>query len=125
MTEIELLELLRAGNDGIDSNFQFWLSSSFAILMAFYFAHGKIESFVKWTAISLYVGSTVLFFIRMAGNGLSAIQARADLELIGSEYVIYGSSGGSVIALLFIALVIIGTLATLYFCVFSDKFMGS
>ena len=123
MTELELLELLRAGNDGIDSNFQFWISSSFAILMAFYFAHGKIIGYVKWTAISLYVSSTVLFFIRMSGNGLGVIQIRASLEEIGSELAIYGGATGGIIGLLFISIVILGTLATLYFCIFSEKFL--
>ncbi|MFT4769131.1 MAG: hypothetical protein ACI8RN_002271, partial [Glaciecola sp.] len=41
MTEFELFELLSIANDRVDSNFQFWMSASFAVLMAFYFAAGK------------------------------------------------------------------------------------
>ena len=61
MSEFELLELLRTANEAVDSNFQFWLSSSFAVLMAFFFAGDKIVGYIKWVVVTLFVSSTILF----------------------------------------------------------------
>ena len=124
MTELDLIELLRTGNDGIDSNFQFWISSSFAVLMAFFFAHGKIVSYVKWTVVSLYVASTVLFFIRLIGNGQMVVEVRSSLEEIDSKFIIYGANAGLSIGILFMSIMVIGTVATIYFCLFSDRIMN-
>jgi hypothetical protein len=123
VNELDLLELLRSGNDGLDSNFQFWVSSSFAVLMAFFFAHGKLVSYVKWTAISLYVACSVLFFIRMISHGIMIVRIRTSLEEIDSEFLTYGANAGSNIGLLFMSIVVLGTAATLYYCIFSERIM--
>lgn len=73
MTELELLELLKSATEGVDANFQFWIFSSIAVLMAFYFAAGKIGGYVKWTTISLYMTSAILFLSRMFESGTRSI----------------------------------------------------
>jgi len=53
MTEMDLLELPHSANDEVDANFQFWLSASFAVLMAFFFAGNRIVGYVRWVVILL------------------------------------------------------------------------
>jgi len=89
--------------------------------MAFYFAHGKIVKFVKWTALSLYIASTVLFTIRILGNGYMAVRARTALIELGSDYLISNSAMGSGIGISFFVIVGLGTIATLYYCINSEK----
>lgn len=125
MTEIELLGLLRTANEGVDTNFQFWLTSSFAVLMAFFFAGDKIIGFIKWTVIFLYITSTALFVYRIQASGRVATRARVELEKLGSEFLTIGSDlsaiavGGS-----FMIIILAGTIATVYFGLFSKKIMG-
>ena len=125
MNEFELLELLRTANESVDSNFQFWLSSCFAVLMAFFFAGDKIVGYMKWAIVLLFVASTILFTYRIQASGRLATRAREALEEIGSEFLTISSDtsvffiGGS-----FMTIILLGTIATVYFCLYSRKIMG-
>lgn len=124
MTEFELLELLRTSNESVDSNFQFWLSSSFAVLMAFFFAGKKIVGYIKWAVVLLFVASTMLFTYRIQASGRVATRAREALEEVGSDFLTIGSDASAIIiAGSFMAIILLGTVATVYFCLFSKKFM--
>ena len=123
MTELELLELLRSANDGVDANFQFWLSSTFAVLMAFYFTAGKMAGLVKWTVISLYITSTTLFTARMAESGFLASNIRSSLNALGSELQIYNVGSFFSIGLAFVFIIFLGTVATVYYCLFSERIL--
>jgi hypothetical protein len=126
MTEFEILELLRTANEGVDSNFQFWLSSTFAVLMAFFFAGERIVGYIKWAVISLFVASTILFSYRIQASGRVATRARESLEEMGSNFLTISSDFSAiVIGGSFMAIILIGTIGTVYFCLFSKKIMGS
>jgi hypothetical protein len=124
MTEFELLELLRTANESVDTNFQFWLSSSFAVLLAFFFAGERIVSYIKWAVVLLYVASTVLFTYRIQASGRVATRAREALEQLSSDFLIISSEmsaimiGGS-----FMTIILVGTIATVYFCINSKTVM--
>lgn len=124
MSEVELLDLLRAANEGVDSNFQFWLSATFAILMAFFFAGDRIVGYIRWAIVLLYVASTILFVFRILDAGQLATRARSALEELGSDFLIIGSdSSAIVIGGSFMLIILLGTIATIYFCIFSKKIM--
>ena len=125
MTEWELLQLLRSANEAIDSNFQFWLSSSFAVLMAFFFAGNTIVGYVKWTVVSLYLSSTILFSYRLFTSGGVAVRTRRAIEELDSEFISTTSEmSQSFIGPSFMVIIGLGTIATVYFCIFSKKIMG-
>ena len=123
MTELELLGLLRSANDGVDANFQFWLSSIFAVLLAFYFTAGKMTGLVKWIMISLYIASTTLFAARLLESGFLAANVRSSLRALGSELQIYNAGSFLPIGVAFIFIIVLGTLATVYFCLFSERIL--
>lgn len=125
MNEFELLELLRTANEAVDTNFQFWLSSSFAVLMAFFFAGEKIIGYIKWTVVLLYLASTVLFIYRIQASGRVATLARVALEEMNSGYLTI-SSGASAIVIggSFISIILLGAAGTIYFCLNSKKIMA-
>jgi hypothetical protein len=116
MSEFELLEVLRSANESVDTNFQFWLSSSFAVLLAFFFAGERIFGFIKWTIVLLYLASTTLFIFRIVASGRTATRARESLQELGSDYLTIGPEtsafviGGSIMAI-----ILFGTIATVYF----------
>lgn len=124
MSEIELLELLRSANEGVDSNFQFWLSATFAVLMAFFFAGDRIIGYIRWSVVLLYVTSTVLFVFRILDAGRMATRARVALEEFGSDFLIISSDSSAIfIGGSFMLIILMGTIATVYFCIFSRKIM--
>ena len=124
MTEMELLELLKAANEEVDANFQFWLSASFAVLMAFFFAGDRISGYIRWVVVLLYVTSTTLFVYRIIAAGGMATRVRVALEDIGSDFLTIGSETSAlVIGGSFMTIILVGTIATVYFCIFSKKFI--
>jgi hypothetical protein len=124
MTEMELLELLKAANEEVDANFQFWLSASFAVLMAFFFAGDRIVGYIRWVVVLLYVTSTTLFVYRIRASGVMATRVRVVLEDMGSDFLTVGSDTSAiVIGGSFMTIILVGTIATVYFCIFSKKIM--
>jgi phosphatidylserine synthase len=125
VTEFELLELLRGANDRVDSNFQFWISASFAVLMAFYFAAGKIRGFIKWTVLILYALSSMLFVFRIQATGRMATNIRGSLEAMNSEYLTVGAvAAARFIGTPLMLITFLGTQATAYFCIRSEKILS-
>ncbi len=122
MSEFELLELLRTANEAVDSNFQFWLSSSFAVLMAFFFAGDKILGYIKWVVVMLFVSSTILFVYRIQASGRVATRVREALEEMGSNYLtIDANISALVIGGSFMIIILLGSIATVYFCLNSKR----
>ena len=100
------------------------MSSSFAVLLAFFFAGDRIVGFIRWTLVLLYLASTTLFVFRIFDAGRTATRAREALRDLGSDYLSIGPEtsalaiGGSIMSI-----IIVGTIATIYFCVRSSKIM--
>lgn len=81
MQEIDsgaLLELFFVAQEFLEAQFQYWLSISFAAIIAASVAGERMGSAVRWVLITLYVGATALFTLRYA----SAI---GELALIADE----------------------------------------
>ncbi len=125
MSEFELLEVLRNANASLDSNFQFWLSSTFAVLMAFFFAGERIVGYIKWVIVLLFLSSTMVFLYRMQASGREATKARRALEELDSDFLIINADTSAiVIGGGFMTIILIGTIATVYYCLNSRKITG-
>jgi hypothetical protein len=55
--------------DAINSNFEFWLTATFALIIAFYFASEKISNLIYRIMLFLYGGASALMFARLIEIG--------------------------------------------------------
>ena len=121
MTEFEIVQLLGEAGDSVNANFQFWLSSSFAVLLSFFFAGDRIVGFIKWSVVALYTASSILFSIRLFVAGVQSQIYVQMLEDVGSNTVVLSSGINSFIGLLYLIILLIGTITTIYFGLNSRK----
>ena len=120
MTNAELLEAFTNFQTLIDSQFQYWLSISFAAIVAGAVTGDKLSQRIRWFLSILYVITTVLFILRFralsaeigivyaeigARNLLSLLSSPELLLLTASRYVVW----------------VIGTFGTVWFMVAGNK----
>ena len=113
MTESELLAVAHEIVSRMDVIMEFWISGTFAVLIAFFFLGNRATKKLKWLSVSLYfIFSTVMVY-RYFQLGAVYTNIRVDLEQLGSTYMITG--GGNVVsATLTMFLLISGTITTVY-----------
>jgi len=70
MTERELIETYYELLNFINSNFQIWLTATFALTMAFHFAGQNISRPLKRYLLSLYAVASFIFFVRFMNAGV-------------------------------------------------------
>jgi len=70
MTERELIETYYELLNFINSNFQIWLSATFALTMAFHFAGENISKPLKRYLFALYGVASFIFFVRFMNAGV-------------------------------------------------------
>ncbi len=115
MDEKDLLEMLLAVSGDIDQQFEFWLSITFAVLIASHVWGAKLNPYVKWLLATLYVFASVILFLRY----LLAIEYISYVRDLYTQYdVNEPSSPGSRIAFLRRALFVVGTIVTTIFVIF-------
>ena len=124
MTESEIITILDMSNSALDTHIEFWLSGSFAILMAFFFAGDKIVGFVRWTLLFLYLTATIFFSIRISLDLVRIGESIKLLGEIGSSYQATFFSLGVFSLLVLITLILGGTAATVYFSLNSEKMLS-
>jgi hypothetical protein len=124
MTESELLTFLHEQVGDIDVNFQFWLSATFAVLLSFFFAGERITGYIRTTLIALYIGSTILFATRLFLAGASTEVARRELEDMGSKLIMTNLSINGFIGLLYVAIILFGTIAVVYYSLNLEKLVS-
>ena len=124
MTESEIITILDLSNSALDTHIEFWLSGSFAILMAFFFAGDKIVGFVRWTLMFLYLTATVFFSIRISLDLVRIVESLRLLGEIGSSYEATFFGLGVFSGLVLGTLILGGTAATVYFGVNSEKILS-
>ena len=121
MTESEIIAILDMNLSALDAHIEYWLSGSFAVLMAFFFAGDKIVGFVRWTLLFLYLTATIFFSIRIS---LDLVRITVSLRLlgeIGSSYEATFLGLGVFSGLVLGTLILGGTTATVYFGLNSEK----
>ena len=115
MTEAELISLFIDSGQALDNNFEFWLTVSFALLVASYLVTEKIPLTVFVITIVLYVVSTVLFMIRGATMGRTLTSIRDQLDAMNSQTSLISTSENLAVAVLYFLIMVAGSVATTVF----------
>ncbi len=115
----ELLQLIIEHEQFIDSQVEFWLTVTFATIVASFVGSNALTKAMRRIATVLYLVASVVFVSRMFYEGLDLIGYMRVLEPRG---VIINPPYITVIARLI--LIILGVSATVYFVNFSQKKEG-
>lgn len=125
MTEAELISTYHQTLDAINSNFEFWLTATFALIIAFYFASEKISNLMYRIILFLYVGTSALMFARLIEIGLTNESVRAQLEALDSETYINSLLGNTIFGAVFWLIMIVGTIGTVVFVASTKKTLNN
>ena len=117
MTEAELVAAYLESLQAIDGNFQFWLSITFAMLVAAYLASRSIPKALQFTALTIYVAASVLFTVRLFTLGLTVTSLQNQLASLGSQTRVVSTGTNGLIGVLYFGIIVGGTLATIAFVV--------
>ena len=115
MTEAELINLFIESSQALDSNFEFWLTVSFALLVASYLVTEEIPKSVFLVTISLYAAATALFMVRGMTMGRTLSSIRDQLESMGTTTSIITAGENYFVAGLYFIIMLGGTAATMIF----------
>lgn len=115
MSEAELISLFVESSQALDSNFEFWLTVSFALLVASYLVAEKLPFPVFLITVFLYIVSTGLFMLRGATMGRMLTSIRDQLDALNSETTVISSAENYSVAVLYFEIMITGSLATIAF----------
>ena len=110
LTSAELLELLLLSEAAVDYQVEFWLTVSFATIVASFAARHLLTKKIRWLVSFLYLASTFVFVSRWYYNAFDALVYNEVLVSRGIEMPV-GYVSGVARMILFLA----GTLATVYF----------
>ena len=110
LTSAELLELLLLSEAAVDYQVEFWLTVSFATIVASFAARHLLTKRIRWLISFLYLASTFVFASRWFYNAWDALVYNEVLVSRGIEMPV-GYVSGVARMILFLA----GTLATVYF----------
>lgn len=114
MDEKDLLELILAASGDIDQQFEFWLSITFAVLIASHVWGARLNPYVKWLLATLYVFASAILYLRY----LLAIDFIVYVRDLYTQYnVNEPPSPGSKISFLRQTLFIVGTIVTTIFVI--------
>lgn len=117
MSEAELLQLFLAASQALDSNFEFWITASFALLVASHFTNVKIPMPMFAIVLGLYISGSLLFTVRLYTMGRTVTSIRDQLESIGAETAIISAMENTLVAGLYFLVVLVGTVATALFVI--------
>jgi hypothetical protein len=115
LSEAELISLFLETSQALDSNFEFWLTVSFALLVASYLVRERLPYSVFMLTTFLYIVSTLLFTFRGMTTGRTLTSIRDQLDAINTETVLISANENLVVAGLYFVIMIIGTVATIAF----------
>ena len=115
MSEADLVNLFIESSMALDNNFEFWLTASFAMLIASYLVTERIPFVVFLITMCLYLLSTVLFMIRGMAMGRTLTSIRDQLTAIDAETAVVGSGENLMVAGLYFVIMVPGTVATIAF----------
>ena len=115
MNEADLLNLFIESSQALDSNFEFWLTVSFALLVASYLVTEEVPFPVFLTTTFLYIVSTALFIVRGMTMGRMLTSIRDQLFAMNSESALISAGENMLVALLYFVVMITGTAATIAF----------
>jgi hypothetical protein len=117
MNEAELVSAFHQTLEAIDSNFEFWLSATFALILAFYFASEKISNLMYRIVLFLYISTSVLMFGRLWEFGMTNESIRSQIQATGSETYIASFASNVLFGVGFWLIMIVGSIGTVMFVV--------
>lgn len=107
----------------MDSNLEFWMASTFAIVLAFHFAGDQISRLMKAIVIFVYVTAAILFSVRIASLGNTFGQLNEMLIKGGAEPWPQDDVFVGLILMLRLLLVSVGTIATVWYVIKAGRNM--
>jgi len=118
-TFAELQELVLLSEASIDSQFQFWLTATFAVIVASFIGSNLLTKTLRHIVALLYLLSTFVFASRWYHNYLDLMIYADMIQKLGFEVLVPYST-----ALSRIALMAMGTITAIYF-VYSARHGGN
>jgi hypothetical protein len=115
LNEAELINLFIETSQALDSNFEFWLTVSFALLVASYLVTEKIPYPVFLITVFLYIVSTTLFMVRGMTMGRMLTSIRDQLVEMNSKTALISADENLFVAILYFVIMITGTATTIAF----------
>ena len=115
MNEADLIGLFIESSQALDSNFEFWLTVSFALLVASYLVTEEVPYPVFLITMFLYVAATTLFMVRGMNMGRTLTSIRDQLVAMSSKTALISSNENMFVAVLYFVIMISGTTATIAF----------
>ena len=112
LSEADLISLFIESSQALDSNFEFFLTVSFAVLVASYLVTEKLPFPVFLITILLYIVSTILFMIRGATMGRTLTSIRDQLDAMNSETLLISANENLLVAGLYFVIMITGSVST-------------
>ena len=86
MSEFELVILLREMDVGISEQFNFWMATTFAIVVASYTAGDKLNQGFRIILVVLYAAACAVFYLRYMGAIESVLAIAGRLQELGSDF---------------------------------------
>ena len=111
----ELTEFLFLAQATMDTQFQYWVTLTFAAVVAAFLAGEALLSTVRILAAVLYLMASLVLILRFASAGLTTIDIQGFLDAANASVV--NSFGLSVLPVLRMPLLIFGTVAVTYFLI--------
>jgi hypothetical protein len=115
MSESDLTNFLYLSGEQAANSFQFWLSASFALVMASYFGGGKLNGLVFKLLAIVYLLASVTFASYWISASVQWVEYESRMAQQGYETAhlnnIYGWLGGAGM----ISTFVIGTIGVLYY----------
>ena len=114
MTQVELSSLYFDALTIANANFEFWITISFALIVAFQFVGQLISRNLKIAILSLYFFSSFVFWMRFNNAGMIVQQAVDQLESSGIE-IDFAMWGGPSAGPLINVIIMVGTFVAIYY----------
>ena len=86
MTEFELIMTLKETSAGIATDFQFFLTITFALIVVSYTVGERLGAAPRVAISGLYLAMVFLLFVRYQGQGSQALYAVTKLREMKSDY---------------------------------------
>jgi hypothetical protein len=115
MSESEVIEMMYEALGYADRNFEFWISASFAVILAFHFSGDRLTTLMYRLITFLYCSATVLFVARWSVAALQYASFRQQLLDMGASIEISGNVMEGIITLAYVIVIGLGTAGTIYF----------
>ena len=112
----ELIELIQNELAGIDAQFQFWITITFAVVVASHFARGQLGPVVRISIAALYALAVLLLASRMGSHIQSAQYLASVLAGLGVDDPRFSAPPSApLVGVLRWSLLVLGSLAAVVF----------